>query len=160
MFYKVDNLFLHQSYLKHSTPSQISLCKKTFFIIEKIQKYRKCPALRSSTHLARCAWPRRRCCPCGGTRCSSRPASWPACGRTGATWSPAGGSRHSGACTQLKEGGVVDQGIRAWGVWRSLRFCSVYEKVTVPGHFRYKNNLPPGKVYWNNAPSVKFTSAC
>ena len=47
IFYKVDNLFMHQSYSK--SPLSVKLpsqkCKKSFFIIEKIKKYRKCPAL-------------------------------------------------------------------------------------------------------------------
>ena len=47
-FIQISNLFLHQSYLKSplSVKSQLDKkCKKSFFIIEEIQKYRKCPAL-------------------------------------------------------------------------------------------------------------------
>ena len=46
IFYQVDNLFLHQSYLKSPLPVKLTWYKmqKWFFIIEKIQKYRKCPA--------------------------------------------------------------------------------------------------------------------
>ena len=69
-FYQVNNLFLHQSYLKSPIPSQINLtkkCKKSFLISEKIKKYRNCSALPM---LARCccwAWTRR-------TRCFTLPA--------------------------------------------------------------------------------------
>ena len=47
MFYQVNNLFLHQSYLKSPLPVKLTWkkYKKSFFIIEKILKYRKCPAL-------------------------------------------------------------------------------------------------------------------
>ena len=45
IFNQVNKLFLNQSYLKSLPPSQINLTKNLFFIIEKIQKYRKCPAL-------------------------------------------------------------------------------------------------------------------
>ena len=46
-FYKVSNLYLHQSYLKSPLPVKLAWkkCKKSFFNIEKIKKYRKCPAL-------------------------------------------------------------------------------------------------------------------
>ena len=51
-FYQVNNLFLHQSYLKSpATPSQINLIKKSkksFFIIEKNSKI---PQVPSSAHL-------------------------------------------------------------------------------------------------------------
>ena len=43
----VNNIFLHQSYLEaHSHSNYLDKkCEKWFFICEKIQKYRKCPAL-------------------------------------------------------------------------------------------------------------------
>ena len=38
---------MHQSYLKSLLKVKLTWkkCKKSFFIIEKIKKYRKCPAL-------------------------------------------------------------------------------------------------------------------
>ena len=49
IFYQVNNLFLHQSYLKSSLPVKLTLnCKRTFFNMEKNKKYRKCPALINS----------------------------------------------------------------------------------------------------------------
>ena len=50
-FHQVNTLFLHKSYLKKTTPSQINLiknAKNSFLIIENIQKYQKVP--RSETH--------------------------------------------------------------------------------------------------------------
>ena len=55
IFYHVKSLFLHLSFLKKPTPSQINLikdAKKSFFIYEKIQKYHKRPAL----HARHCIW--------------------------------------------------------------------------------------------------------
>ena len=39
---------MHQSYLKSPLPVKLTWCKmqKSFFISEKIKKYRKCPALQ------------------------------------------------------------------------------------------------------------------
>ena len=50
MFYKANNLLLHQSYLKKPTPSQINFIKnaKKKFSSEKVKKYRKCPALKET----------------------------------------------------------------------------------------------------------------
>ena len=46
IFYQVNNLFLRQSYFKSPLPIKLTdkKCKKSFFIIEKIKKFRKCPA--------------------------------------------------------------------------------------------------------------------
>ena len=48
IFYEDNNLFLHQTYFKKPTPSQINLIKNAknhFLLVKKLQKYRKCPAL-------------------------------------------------------------------------------------------------------------------
>ena len=47
IFYQVDNLFLRQSYLKNPLPVKLAWYKMQtiVFIIEKIHKYRNCPAL-------------------------------------------------------------------------------------------------------------------
>ena len=49
-FYQVDNLFLHQFYLKSPLPVKFTwwkMQKTSFLIIEEKKKYRKCPALLS-----------------------------------------------------------------------------------------------------------------
>ena len=48
-FYKVNNLLLHHSYLKSPLPVKLASYKtQKSFIIEKIKKYRNCPALEAA----------------------------------------------------------------------------------------------------------------
>ena len=70
--YQVNNLFLHQSYLKTPLPVKLTWkkCKKSFFIIGKFKKYRKCPALCWSL----CSQNSRGCPAC---RQSPAPWRWP-----------------------------------------------------------------------------------
>ena len=48
-FYKVDNLFMHQSYFKNTLPGKINLIKiaKNHFLLLKISQIPKVPSSRS-----------------------------------------------------------------------------------------------------------------